>query len=98
MGFCFTQAFPGTQGDTIGRNFAHWANVFYGQVIENYIFSPNLWATIFHDKIYLLVFNKKRVGLHLGRFVHKLIRRQSYDRDLQRQRCKNLQRQRCKNL
>jgi hypothetical protein len=31
-------------------------------------------------------------------FAEKRSENQSYDRELQRQRCKNLQRQRCKNL
>jgi hypothetical protein len=46
------------QGDQIGRNFAHWTIVFFGRVIENYIISPNLLATIFHGKIYLLALTK----------------------------------------
>jgi hypothetical protein len=36
-----------SQGDQIGRIFAHWAIVFFGQLNENYRSSANSWATFF---------------------------------------------------
>jgi hypothetical protein len=33
------------QGDRIGRIFAHWAIVFFGQFFVNYIISPHFCST-----------------------------------------------------
>jgi hypothetical protein len=39
------------QGDLIGRFFAYWAIVYYGQVLfENYRSSQTIWAAFFHGK------------------------------------------------
>jgi hypothetical protein len=43
------------QGDQIGRIFAFWAIVFFGQNLENYRNSANFWATFFHDTIYIYI-------------------------------------------
>jgi hypothetical protein len=43
------------------------------RLFQNYTISPNVLATIYHGKIFVINFNKKWVGLHLGRFFHKLI-------------------------
>jgi hypothetical protein len=43
------------QGDQIGRIFALWAIVFFGQFFENFISSPNFWVTVFHGKSYVLI-------------------------------------------
>jgi hypothetical protein len=59
-------------------------NVHFVQFFENYIKSPNFWATFSHRNSYLcLNFDKKWVGLHFGRFFNiltypvTLIRRQN---------------------
>jgi hypothetical protein len=56
------------QGDQIGRIFAYWAIVFFGQFIENYRISANSWATFFHSISYALIFTKKWFGHILGNF------------------------------
>jgi hypothetical protein len=38
---------PRKQGGQIGRIFAYWAIVFFGQLFENYRSSANSWATFF---------------------------------------------------
>jgi hypothetical protein len=48
------------QGDQIGRIFAHWALVVFGQLFENYRSSPYFWA-IFPRKKLCIDFNKKWV-------------------------------------
>jgi hypothetical protein len=39
------------EGDQIGRIFAHWAIVFFGQFFEHYRSSPNFPATFIHKKV-----------------------------------------------
>jgi hypothetical protein len=36
---------PWLQGDQIGRIFAQWAIIYYGQFLENYRCSPHFWVT-----------------------------------------------------
>jgi hypothetical protein len=43
------------QGDQIGRIFAFWVIVYYGQFCENDISSPNFWASFINGKRYWLV-------------------------------------------
>jgi hypothetical protein len=56
------------QGDQIGRIFAYWAIVFFGQFFENYRRGTNSWATFFHGKSNALILTKIELGLHFGRF------------------------------
>jgi hypothetical protein len=59
------------QGDQIGRIFADWAAVYFGQFIENFKSYPNYWASIFHDTRYVhtyLTFTKNELGYILGDF------------------------------
>jgi hypothetical protein len=51
-------------GDQIGRIFAHWAIVYFGQVFENYRSTQMFVSTNF---------DKKWLGIHFGRFCLKLI-------------------------
>jgi sulfur relay (sulfurtransferase) DsrC/TusE family protein len=45
------QVFPLAQGEQIGRIFAHWAIVFFGQFFENYEGSPKFRATLPSPKV-----------------------------------------------
>jgi hypothetical protein len=68
----------------LGRIFTHWTLTGFGQFFVNYW----RWPAIF-----LLLFPRLRLHKHFSRFFHKHIwwtMDQSYDRELQRQRCKNL--------
>jgi hypothetical protein len=38
------------QSDQTGRIFAHWANIYFGTFLENYIIRLNIWATFAHGK------------------------------------------------
>jgi hypothetical protein len=71
--FSFFLFQAGRQGDQIGRIFPHWVSVYFGQFSVNFRSSPNLWATVFHWKVYVLILTKKCVGQHFGQFFHKLI-------------------------
>jgi hypothetical protein len=51
----------------------YWPVVYFGQFYENYKSSANIWTAFFCRTSYVLNF-AKRVGLHFGRFFHKLIR------------------------
>jgi hypothetical protein len=51
---------PYRQGDQIGRIFAQWGIVYFGQFLENYII---FWILFFYGKS----FDKKWVGIHFGR-------------------------------
>jgi hypothetical protein len=59
------------QGDQIGRFFAAWVIVFFGQFFVNYRLSPNFWGYFFHGKNCALILTKN--GLGFGRFFHKFI-------------------------
>jgi hypothetical protein len=61
------------QGDQIGRIFAYWAMVNFGHFFENYRSSINILGTLFHGKNCVLILTNIRVGLHFGRFFHRLI-------------------------
>jgi hypothetical protein len=50
----------------IGRIFAFWATIFFGQSFENSRRSPNFWATFFPRKKLSSKSGKKRIGLHFG--------------------------------
>jgi hypothetical protein len=50
----------GRQGDQIGRIFAHWAIVYFGQFFENDRRSLNFLATFFHDENF--VFSLTEIG------------------------------------
>jgi hypothetical protein len=63
---------------------------YFGQFNENY--TSRFLATFSLDKSSVLISTKNGLAYTLGGFFSKLIRSQSYDRDLQRQRCKILQR------
>jgi hypothetical protein len=39
------------QGDQIGRIFAQWANVYFGQYFEKHKSDPNFWATFSEDEV-----------------------------------------------
>jgi hypothetical protein len=61
-------AFEGArQGDQIGRIFAHWAIVVFGQFLVNYRSSPHFLLP-FSQLRSCINFNKKQVGPHFGRF------------------------------
>jgi hypothetical protein len=55
-----------SQGDQIGRFFAHWTTVYFGQLFENYKSSTNSWAACSRGKIGALILTKKWVGLPFG--------------------------------
>jgi hypothetical protein len=57
------------QGDQIGRIFAYWAIVYFGQFSENYRSSPQLRGYFFHDQCYALILTKKILGYILGDFI-----------------------------
>jgi hypothetical protein len=56
------------QGDQIGRIFAQWAIVYFGQWFENYIQSANFWATFFRDISYVLIFTKNGLATFWASF------------------------------
>jgi hypothetical protein len=61
------------QGDQIGRIFAGWAIVFFGQFFSKIMKAAQSFGPFFpHFRLYIR-FGKKRLGLHFGRFFHKLI-------------------------
>jgi hypothetical protein len=41
------------QGDQVGRIFAYWAIVYFGQFLENHRSSPNSWLICFHGIKYV---------------------------------------------
>jgi hypothetical protein len=55
----------GDQGDHIGRIFAYWAFVYFGQFFY-YRTSPNICATLFHGESYELILTKNRSGYFLA--------------------------------
>jgi hypothetical protein len=57
------------QGDHIGRIFAYWAIVYFGQFVVNYKSRRNFVAAFYHRKSYLKSVTKKRFGLHFGRVL-----------------------------
>jgi hypothetical protein len=65
------------QGDQIGRIFAQWVIVFFGQFYKNYRSSPKfhigrLFFTYTY-RYYVVILTKKMVWQHFGRFFYKLL-------------------------
>jgi hypothetical protein len=56
--------------DQIGRIFAIWVNVYFGQFFENYRSGSKFLVTFFHDVSYVLIMTKKWVGQHFLRLFH----------------------------
>jgi hypothetical protein len=61
-------SFPCNQGDQIGRIFARWAIVYFGQFFENCRSSPNFRAAIFSGKNYALILTYNGLVYILGDF------------------------------
>jgi hypothetical protein len=62
-----TNSFVCWQGDQIGRIFARWAIVFFGQIFKNYRKSLNSWPAYFQGKSYVYInFAKNWLGYILG--------------------------------
>jgi hypothetical protein len=59
------------QGDQIGQISAYWDIVFLWQFCENY--RPQIFELLFSAVKVMHKFKQKCVGLHFGRFFHKLI-------------------------
>jgi hypothetical protein len=57
------------QGDQIGRIFAQWTIVYFGQFFDNYKSGQHFYASFFLSIDYVLILTKKRVGLHFARFL-----------------------------
>jgi hypothetical protein len=57
------------QGDQIGRIFAFWVIVYFGQFLENNKRSPNDWTTFSHGKRYSSIVTKDGFGYILGYFL-----------------------------
>jgi hypothetical protein len=55
-------------------NFAYWAIVHFGQSFEHFKRWTKFWATISVLNVTYSFSRKKWIGLHFGRFLHKLIR------------------------
>jgi hypothetical protein len=55
-------------GDQIGRIFAHWAIIYFGQWFEKLQKENIFWAAFSHGTSYVFILSKKRVGLHFGDF------------------------------
>jgi hypothetical protein len=56
------------QGDQIGRSFAKWVIVYFGQLLENYGRIPHFGATLFHGYVYSLIFTKYGLDYIFGDF------------------------------
>jgi hypothetical protein len=52
----------------MGRIFSHWVIVYFGQFCVNFRSSANLWAAVFHFKVYVLILSKNALGNILGDF------------------------------
>jgi hypothetical protein len=50
------------RGVQIGRIFAIWASVFFGQLFEKYKSRPNFWATFSMVKVFYINFYKNGLG------------------------------------
>jgi hypothetical protein len=61
------------QGGQIGRIFACWVIVCFGQCFENGISSTKFWANFFHTVSYVLILAKNVLGYILGDFFYKII-------------------------
>jgi hypothetical protein len=62
------------QSDQIGQSFPYWAVIFFWQFFNKYRSIPNirlLFNTII--KFLCIILDEKWIGLHFGRFFHKLI-------------------------
>jgi hypothetical protein len=53
------------QGDQIGRIFALWAIVCFGQFLKNNSNSPQFWATFFQSIDYVVILTKNGLGCTL---------------------------------
>jgi hypothetical protein len=60
------------QGDQIGRVFAHWVIVYFGQWFGIDKSSARFWATFLMVPV-MYCLHKKCVGPHFGRLFHKSI-------------------------
>jgi hypothetical protein len=58
--------FTYNQGDQIGRIFAYWAIVYFGQFYENYKRIPNFLGNFFPPQKLCINFDKKVLGHSLG--------------------------------
>jgi hypothetical protein len=47
------------QGGRIGRISSHWVIVYFGQLFENCLISPNFWASLFYGQSNVLFWAKK---------------------------------------
>jgi hypothetical protein len=65
---------PCDQGDQIGRYFAHWAFVYFGQFFKNCISSPNLLLLFLPEKVIRLFKAPNGLGYILGDFLKRRIR------------------------
>jgi hypothetical protein len=57
------------QGDQIGRFFASWVIIYFGQFYEKYTSSLNVCVAYFQVKSCVLVLGKNWGGLHYGNLV-----------------------------
>jgi hypothetical protein len=57
------------QGDRIGRIFASRVNVYFGQFSKKYRNTPNFWATVSSEKIWINFGENTGLGYILGRFL-----------------------------
>jgi hypothetical protein len=62
------------QGDQIGRIFARWVIVYFGQFFFKLQKKPNCLILELARKKLCINFDKKWVGLHFGQYLPKLIR------------------------
>jgi hypothetical protein len=70
------------QGDQIGRIFACWATVYFGQCFENYRSGAKMWTTFFHGTSYVLILGENGLGLILGDFFTNTPGHHATDRHL----------------
>jgi hypothetical protein len=56
---CFVKHVPTWQGDQIGRIFANWVSVFFGQLGKIKGKIPKFGAAFFHDNRFILILTKK---------------------------------------
>jgi hypothetical protein len=64
-----TALVPCQQGDQIGRIFAQWEIVHFGQFFENYKNRPRCCATFPLGTDYVLILTKTGFGYSLGDFL-----------------------------
>jgi hypothetical protein len=61
------------QGDQIGRIFVYWVIVYFGQFVENYRSSPNIWTTFIHGKSCAIISTKLGWATFWATFSQKFI-------------------------